>query len=168
ERRYRRPGLRRARHRIERRRLAALALEAAEELRQPREMHVRRGVEKRGGERERLGAVAVARKSERDHRVVMRPYRAVVIGRGVEAPLAPRERADAPAAEEIGLEEALRHARGALPGGDAGEEHLAGIGAPHAAGALRAVEGERIGAELLVPVGLLELPAQLLRLEREA
>src|SRR5438270_378930 len=57
------------------------------------------GVEKRGGERERLGAVAVARKSERDQRVVMRPHRAVVIGRGVEAPLAPRERADAPAAE---------------------------------------------------------------------
>src|SRR5437868_12108389 len=90
-------------------------------------MHVRRRIEERAGERERLAAMTVARESEPDERVVVRPDRAVVIRSRVIAALAAIDGAHAPAGEEIGIEQSLHDARRALGRANAGEEQLARV-----------------------------------------
>src|SRR6185436_16309586 len=115
----------------------------------------------RRAEGDRLGAVPVAREAERDQRVIVRPDRAVVVRSGVEAPLALAQGADAPAAEEVGAEQALRHARRALGAHHAGKQQLAGVRAAHAARRAVAVERDRIGAELLAPERGLEARREL-------
>src|SRR5262249_33533127 len=73
-----------------------------------------------------------------------------------------------PAREEARPQQAVRYLDRVLAAGDAGEQHLAGVGAAHAAGALGAVERERIGLDLRAPEARLEALGQQrgLRLER--
>ena len=84
-------------------------------------------------------------------RVVVRPHRAVVIRHRIVARLAARQRADAPAAETVAVEQRGGDAPRPLGRRDAGEQGVAGIGRAHAARTLGAVEGQRIGAEVVAP-----------------
>src|SRR5262249_44839070 len=133
--------------------------EAAEELRQAAEMQVGGGVEERLREREDLAPQAVPHEPETDERIVVRPDRPVVIGRRMEAPLSRPDLADAPAGEELGIEETAGDARRALRRRDAREEHLSGVRGTDAARVLVAVERERIGPELVAPERFLEARA---------
>ena len=74
-------------------------------------------------------------------------------------------RADAPAAEEIGIEQSFHHPARALGCSNAGEEQLPRVRRAHEAGALLAVERQRIGAAFLVPESLLELAPRRLGFE---
>src|ERR1051325_10896183 len=167
ERRRARPGLRRAGDRIERRAAAAPAREAAEELGQAAQIHVGRRVEQ-ALEHLLDGALeAVAGEPERDQRIVVRPDRAVVIRQRIVALLALRDGADAPAGEEVRTHQVVPDLGRALLRADAGEQNLAGVRAAHAARALGAVEGERIGAEIGAPERSLERVGETRRLALE-
>src|SRR5215212_10880880 len=82
-----RPGLRRARHRIVRRAAAAASLEAAEQFRQPAELHVGGRVEQTLEYALDGMLEAIACESKRNQCVVVRPDRAVVIGHRIIAGL---------------------------------------------------------------------------------
>src|ERR1700674_4887026 len=92
ERRSRRPGLRRARNGIGRRPAVRFADEAAEQLRQAAQLLVRRRLEHREKHFGRVQGEAITGKTKCDYRVVVRPYRAVVIGNRIESQLAARDR----------------------------------------------------------------------------
>src|SRR6185295_3421294 len=170
ERRRTRPSLRRTRDRIERRPPAALALEAAEQLGQAAQIHVARRIEQAFEHLRDRALVAIARKPERDQRVVVRPDRAVVIRHRIVARLAARDRTDAPAREEARAEQSVRDALRAIGPRDAGEQHLARVGCAHAARLLRAVERESVTFKLRAPERGLEFlcKARRLRLEHSS
>src|SRR4051794_4917042 len=143
------PGLRRAGDRIERRAAPLLAPEAAEQFGQPPQVHVGRRVEQALEDMRHRMLEAVAREPERDQRIVVRPDRAVMIGHRIVAHLALRDRADAPAREGVRRHQIGGDETCAVLADHAAEQHLPGIGCPHLAGPLLAVERERIGTELL-------------------
>src|SRR6478672_8204071 len=145
------PGLRRAGDGVERRAAAAAALEATEQFRQPAHLHVSGGVEQAFEHPLDRSLEAVAREPERDQRVVVRPDRSVVIRHRIVARFGIGNGADAPAGKEIRPQQSVADLERPLRPGDAGEQHLSGIGAAHATGLLLAVERERVGAEVRTP-----------------
>jgi len=87
-----------------------------------------RGLDEARAERhERLGR-AIATKAERGDRGVVRPDGTVVIAHGVVASLARRQRAEAPAGEQVLRQQALADAIGARVVDDPRPEAVAGIG----------------------------------------
>src|SRR5919204_3739099 len=77
------------------------------------------------------------------------------------------ERAQAPAAEEVGLEEPARDARGTLAPGDAAPQEVPRVRGDARHGALLAVEREGVEPGLFQPVALLDAQPQRLRFARE-
>src|SRR6266853_5121348 len=73
------PGLRGARDGIKRRRIQSAPREAAKQLRQPPQIHMTRGLEQPPEDLEDLGLQAITGETQRDHRVVVRPNRAVMV-----------------------------------------------------------------------------------------
>ncbi len=112
--------------------------------------------------------VARARQAERRDGVVVRPDRSVVVGHRVVARLAGGEGPDAPPGEHRVAHELLGHPPRAGWRHDPRPQAVAGVGGPHPADALRAVERDAVCAQLVDPEGLLELGPQLLRLRGEA
>src|SRR5438094_3318701 len=98
-----------------------------------------------------LGGEAVSLEAESDDAVVVRPDRPALIRERVVGRVACRERPDAPSAPEVGLEEALYHARGALGARDAAPQAVADVGGDRPHGLLLGVERERIEPEVLAP-----------------
>src|ERR1700730_11701923 len=74
-----RPGLRGARDGIKCGRIQSAPREAAKQLRQPPQIHMTRGLEQPQEDLEALGLQAIASDTQRDHRVVVRPNRAVMV-----------------------------------------------------------------------------------------
>ena len=105
------PGLRRASNGIGRRAAVTFADEAAKQFRQTAQVLVRRRFEHRGEDLGRMTDKTVTREAERDHGIVMRPDRAVVIGNRIKARLAARERSNPPPAERVPAEQCLGDAR---------------------------------------------------------
>src|SRR6185312_14070215 len=130
--------------------------EAAEQFRQAAQIHVAGGVEQALKDVLDRRLEAIVAESKRDQRVVMRPNRSVVIGHGIVARLAERDRAYAPAAEEMRLHQVRRDHPSAVFADHAAEQKLTGIGRPYPARPLVAVERERVGAEFVAPECLLE------------
>ena len=122
ERRGRRPGLRRAGHGIARRAAARAPDEAAKQFRQAALVLAACRREHSFEHDGRLLAQPIAREAERDDGVVVRPYRAVVIRHRIVARLAARQRADAPAAEAVAVEQRAGDAPRAVGRRDAGEQ----------------------------------------------
>src|SRR6266478_3955539 len=73
------PGLRGARDGIKCRRIESAPGEAAKQLRQPPQIHTTRGLEQPPEDLEDLSLQAIAGETQRDHRVVVRPTRAVMV-----------------------------------------------------------------------------------------
>ena len=161
------PGLRRASDRIKRRPAMALAAEAAEQFRQPPQVHIGRGVEQALEDVLDRMHQTVARQPERDQRVVVRPDRPVMIGHRIVAGLAERNGANAPTGEEMRPHQIGRDAPRAVVAYHAAEQQMAGIRGAHRAGLLLAVKRQRVGAELLAPECLLETLRQLPGLDLE-
>src|SRR5664280_3329658 len=152
----RRPGLGRARDRIEDGTFPRLPWEAAEKLGHALQREVDARVEERFPQRARLVHEAVPREPPRDERVVVRPDGPVVIGQRAVATLRSRDRPEAPAGERLGRKEGPGEAAGVLRACDAREEALAGAGSAHATEVLAAVERHAVRGELLAPEGSLE------------
>ena len=143
------PRLRRAGDRVERRTLAAPPAEAAEQLRHAVEIEEPAGIEAAPPGSSPTGSLeAVAGEARGDQGVVVRPDRAVVVRHRVVARLAGVDRPDAPARKQASSssESATRAARSGR--GDAGEQALSGVGRANRAGALAAVERQRVGPEV--------------------
>ena len=146
-----RPGLWRTRDRIKRGSALTAALEAAIELRQAPQIHVACGIEQALKHTVDRVLVPIARKPCRDERVVVRPNRPVVIGHRVVAALLARHGTNAPSGKEGRPHQVAHHGCGALRCGDAAEQHVTGIRSPNAARLLLAVEGERVGSDVIAP-----------------
>src|SRR3954451_19977182 len=162
-----RPGLRRAGDRIERRAAPLFAPETAEQFGQPAQVHVGRGVEQSLEDMRDRMLEPITREPERDQRIVVRPDRPVMIGHRIVTHLALRDGADAPAREEMRPHQIGGDEARAVLADHAAEQDLAGVGGPHLAGPLLAVECKRIGAELLAPERGLETLGQRLALGLE-
>src|SRR5262245_50330448 len=152
----RRPGLRHVRLRIEDRKCAGPALDAGVELRQPVADEIARRLRDVARHPRRLGGESVAPETERDDAIVVRPHRAALVREGVVGGVRGRQRPDAPAAPQIGLEEAPHDAGGALAARNATPQAMAGVGCDSSDGSLVGIEPERIEAEILAPERRLE------------
>src|SRR5215469_4162855 len=98
------PGLRRARDRIKRRAVAALALKAAKQFGQPPLVHIGRGAEQSSEQSLDRTLGLVTRHAERDQRVVVWPDRTVMVRHRIKTGLAAGHGTDAPAREKIRLQ----------------------------------------------------------------
>ncbi len=90
-----------------------------------------------------------------------------MIGHRIVADLRRADRPDSPAGKELVAQKLVRDRLRPLRRGDAGEQHLAGVGGPHLALPLAAVQRQRIGADLLAPERLLECGLQRIGLQVE-
>src|SRR2546429_35235 len=84
--------------------IALPALDSEEQLGKTVQTDKQRRIEQTGGDFGGFFLAAIARQSQRDHGVVVRPDRAVVIGHGVKARRGSGGRADAPACEQLHAE----------------------------------------------------------------
>src|ERR1700733_174422 len=167
ERRGARPGLWRAGDRVQRRSALLFALKAAEQFGQPPQIHVSGGVEQ-GLEHalDRMFEV-IARQPERDQRVVVRPYRPVVIRHRIIARLAARQGADAPACEKMRPHQIGGDHPGAIFAHHAAEQELSGVRRADPARLLGAVERQRVAAKLVAPERILKTFGEPLRFGRQ-
>src|SRR5450432_4162996 len=157
------PGLRRASDRIERRAAAPFTLKSAEQFGEPAQIHIARGVEQALEHLLDRMLQPVAREAECDQRVVMRPDRPVMIRHRIIACLAQRDGANTPAGEEVRPHQVGGDAAGTVMAHDAGKQQLPGIGRPHPAWLLGAVECQCIGPELLAPERIFKSLGETLR-----
>ena len=109
--RSRSPGLRRARDGISCRTAVRFADEAAEQFRQPPQILIGGSFEHRGKDLRRLKYKAIASEAKCDHRIIMWPDRAVVIGNRIETRLPICDRSNSPAAERVRSKQCPRDAR---------------------------------------------------------
>src|SRR5438874_643395 len=111
-------------------------METAKQLRHAPELEQNARIELRRGNPSDDVGVTVSGAAGRDHRVIVRPDRSVVIRHRVVPRFGCRYRSDAPAGKDVPIAKPFGHTPGALGGGDARKEAVAGIGRPHAAWAL--------------------------------
>ena len=84
---------------------------AAEQFRQAAQLLIGCRFKHRGEDLGRMPDKAITGEAKRDHRIVMRPDRSIVIGNRIETRLAARDRSNSPAAEGIPAEQGLGDAR---------------------------------------------------------
>ena len=92
---------RRACHRIQDRCPTRAASEAAKEFREAALIHFQRGIEEAVEYRLNAVAVPISRKASGDHRVVVRPNRAIVVRHRIIARFRRSDGSDAPAGKRI-------------------------------------------------------------------
>lgn len=119
-----------------------------------------RGLDERGGHGCGFGVQAVPRQAEGDHGVVVRPDAAAVVGQRVVRGLARGERTDAPAGEEVGLQQPSADGLCVDVVEDAGPQQMAGVRGEGVDLASRAVEGEGVEGLLRHPEVGVETLAQ--------
>src|SRR5262245_28694548 len=107
--------------------MIGIALMSGEQLWKPVEIKQRRGVELRAAEAIHVIVQTVAQQAEREAAMLDRPHRSAVIAVRVVRGVTTRERAYAPPAEQILLEEAVGRTRHVLLVHDAGGKAVAGI-----------------------------------------
>ncbi len=156
EERSRSPSLWRTGDWIKRRASSGRAREAAQQFGQTVQFQVGGGVEHGAEDSDRLVLGVIATEPGSDHRIVVRPDRAVVVGHWIIAGRAARHCPDAPSGKGAWLHQPGDDLAGAIPLGNAAEQNLAGIRRMNAAGLLVTVERQRVGAEVLAPERRLE------------
>ena len=148
--------------------MAARSLEAAKELGQPPQLHLGGGsahrLEQRGG----ALLESVVRKSDGDHRIVVRPDRSVVIRHRVVAGLTFGNGPYAPARMKVRRHQLFRHAAGPRFRRSICKQNMAGIRRTDTAQLAGAVDGDAIDSEFLAPEVALDGTRQPLRLLEKA
>ena len=103
---------------------------------------------------------AVAAEAQRDDPVVVRPYRAVLVGIGIIGGVVGRKCPDAPAAPHVRFHQPLDHLGGAVGRHDARPQALARIGGDAQHLLFFAIEAESVEAGLFIPERVVEADEQ--------